>query len=177
MARTFIKISRVRLIVACAIFIPIFWNAAVSYGHDCNQDPTTATIASTKSVESVKANRPKFSEYRGVTIGMSADDARQKLGKPTGKSETQDFFVFSNNESAQIFYDDRQKVFAISIDFNGKGNAAPGPIDILGRDIKAKPDGSMYLMQQYADVGYWVSYNRTAGDSPLITVTMQRIAK
>jgi len=66
-------------------------------------------------------------------------------------------------------------VFAISIDFKGKGNS-PAPIDILGQDITAKADGSMYRMQQYADRGYWVSYNRTAGESPIITVTMQRVA-
>jgi len=29
---------------------------------------------------------------------------------------------------------------------------------------------------RYPKAGYWVSYNRTAGNSPMITITMQAIA-
>ena len=82
--------------------------------------------------------------------------------------------MFSENESAQVFYDDKQLVYAISIDYTGK-EAAPAPIDILGQDVTPKADGSIYQMQQYSDAGYWVSYNRTTGDSPVVTVTMQRL--
>jgi hypothetical protein len=118
---------------------------------------------------------PKFSEYKGVRIGMSADEARQKLGKARAKDKTQDLYVFSDNESAQVFYDDKQLVYAISVDYTGK-EAAPAPVDILGQDVTPKADGSIYQMQQYADAGYWVSYNRTAGNPPVVSVTMQRIA-
>lgn len=117
----------------------------------------------------------KFSEYRGVRVGMVADEARQKLGKPKSTGKHQDFYVFSETESAQIFYDDKQTVYAISVDYNGKSSSAPSPIDVFGRDIPARLDGSMYQMQQYADEGYWVSYNRTTGESPLITVTIQKM--
>ncbi len=118
---------------------------------------------------------PKFTEYKGVRIGMSADEARQKLGKAKDKDKTQDLYVFSENESAAVFYDNKQVVYAISIDYTGK-DAAPPPIEILGQDVTPKADGSVYQMQQYADAGYWVSYNRTAGDSPVVTVTMQRLS-
>jgi hypothetical protein len=137
------------------------------------------TSAINKTIPSVTARSndslrgPKFSEYKGVRIGMSADEVRQKLGKSRDKDKKQDLYVFSDNESAQVFYDDKQLVYAISVDYTGK--AAPAPEDILGQDVTPKADGSIYQMQQYVDAGYWVSYNRTAGGSPVVTVTMQRL--
>ena len=139
-----------------------------------NQEPGTAGISTRKTAGSAKIESPKFTEYRGVRIGMSADEARRKLGNPKEKTKNQDFFVFSDNESAQVYYDEQRKVYAISIDFKGRGNA-PAPQEIFGQEIVAKPDGSIYHMQHYQHVGFWLAYNRMAGDSPLITVTMQRL--
>jgi hypothetical protein len=139
--------------------------------------PTSAinkTIPSTAARSNDSLRGPKFSEYKGVRIGMGADEVRQKLGKSRDKDEKEDLYVFSDNESAQVFYDDKQLVYAISVDYTGK-EAAPAPADILGQDVTPKADGSIYQMQQYVDAGYWVSYNRTAGDSPVVTVTMQRL--
>lgn len=125
--------------------------------------------------EVAKANTPAFSDYRDVRIGMSTSEVREKLGKPKIVDKSQDLFVFGDSESAQIFYDAEQKVYAISIDFNG--GKTPTPREILGEDITAKADGSMYQMKRYTDAGYWVSYNRTSGDLPQVSVTMQRIRK
>ncbi len=120
---------------------------------------------------------PAFTEYRGARIGMTATEVREKLGKPRSKDKTQDLFVFDENESAQIFYDAQEKVYAISIDFTGKNNDAPTAKDVLGEDITAKADGSLYQMKQFQDAGYWLSYNRTSGDEPQVTITMQKIPK
>jgi hypothetical protein len=133
-----------------------------------------STVPSTTARSNDSTRGPKFTEYRGVRIGTSADEARHKLGKAKDKDKTQDLYVFSENESAQIFYDDKQRVYAISVDYTGKSDY-PAPMDILGQDIPPKPDGSMYQMQKYADAGYWVSYNRSAGNSPMVTVTMQKL--
>jgi hypothetical protein len=46
---------------------------------------------------------------------------------------------------------------------------------VLGTELQAKPDGSMYQLNRYPEAGYWVSYNRTAGDKPIITITMQKM--
>jgi hypothetical protein len=46
---------------------------------------------------------------------------------------------------------------------------------VLGTEIETKEDGSMHQLIRYPEAGYWVSYNRTAGESPLVLVTMQRI--
>lgn len=118
---------------------------------------------------------PVFTNYKGVTIGMSADEVRQKLGNLKEKGKVQDFFVFSDNESAQVYYDDEGKVMAVSLNYVGAQSGAPDAKAVLGSDLEAKADGSMYKLLRYPDAGYWVSYSRTAGDSPLISITMQKI--
>ena len=42
-----------------------------------------------------------FKDYRGVQLGMTADEVRKKLGTPKDKGDEQDFFVFGDNESAR----------------------------------------------------------------------------
>lgn len=116
---------------------------------------------------------PAFHDYKGVTIGMSADEARKKLGTPQDKSDQLDFYAFSDNETAQISYDAQHQVSAIAINYIGT-DKAPACKVVLGTELTARPDGSMYRLVRYPKVGYWVSYNRTAGDSPVITVMMQK---
>jgi hypothetical protein len=106
---------------------------------------------------------------------MSADEVRDKLGHLKEKSERQDFFIFSEAESAQVYYDAQGKVTAISVNYIGDDSSAPKPAAVLGEEIQAKPDGSMYELKRYPAAGYWVAYNRTAGKNPIITVTMQKI--
>jgi hypothetical protein len=118
---------------------------------------------------------PLFHEYRSVQIGMTAEEVRKKLNNPSDKSDEQDFFVFSDNESAQVFYDKSKKVFAISVNFLNGARDLPTAKVIFGSDIPPKPDGSVYKMVRYPKAGCWVSFSRTAGDSPLTTVTVQKI--
>ncbi len=120
-----------------------------------------------------KANVPLFTDYRGVKIGMSADEVRAKLNQ-LKKGERQDYLTLSDQESAQIYYDDQGKVTAISVDYFDNGKA-PSPDAVLGTPLQAKADGSMYQLNRYPEAGYWVSYNRTAGDKPIVTITMQKM--
>lgn len=118
---------------------------------------------------------PLFQEYRAVRLGMTTDEVRKKLNNLSDKSDEQDFFVFSDNENAQVFYDKSKKVFAISINFMNGATEIPTPKSIFGSEVPAKPDGSCYKLVRYPKAGYWVSFSRTAGDSPLTTVTLQKI--
>ena len=119
---------------------------------------------------------PTFKEYRGAQIGMSADEVRKKLGNPADKGDEQDFYVFNEKETAQILYDKATKnAIAISVDFMSGATGVITPQQVFGADVDAKPDGSKYKLVRYPKVGYWISYSRTAGDTPIVTVTMQKI--
>lgn len=118
---------------------------------------------------------PVFTEYKGVRIGMTTDEVRSKLDHLKDKDKSQDFFVFSDAESVQVIYDNKGKVSAISVNYMGNKSNAPSAKDVLGKDVLAKADGSMYELVRYPEAGYWVAYSRTAGDNPLVTVTMQKM--
>ena len=120
-------------------------------------------------------NRPSFTEFKGVTIGMPADEARKKLGSPRDKSAEQDFYMFGDNQAVQVFYDKAGAVSAISVDFMSGASGIPSCKDVLGAEAEPRADGSVYKMIRYPKVGYWVSYSRTAGDSSTVTITMQKI--
>src|SRR5215204_3901267 len=105
--------------------------------------PGAQTVLPAAQVEA-----PVLREYRGVQLGMSQEQARQKLGTPGDVSDRQDFYTFSGAESAQVFYDAQKRVMAVSV----------------------------YKMVRYPRAGYFVVYSRSGGDAPpLVTVTMQKI--
>jgi len=136
---------------------------------------STLVASAQKAGGEKNADKPLYVEYKGVRIGMEASEVRKKLGDPADKGDVQDFFVFSEKETAQVYYDKGHKVMAISVNYVGDGSGAPLPKVVLGTDIEAKADGAIHKMVRYPEAGYWVSYNRTGGDDPLITVTMQKI--
>jgi len=117
---------------------------------------------------------PVFNDYRGVKIGWLADEVRKKLGSPANKGEEQDFFIFGEKETCQVMYDKGQ-VTAISVDFMNGAKEIISPQQVFGAEIEAKADGSKYKLVRYPKAGYWVSYSRTAGDTPIVTVTIQKL--
>lgn len=133
-----------------------------------------ATAIDKPASKATSANAPVFTDYRGVKIGMTAKEVRTKLeGLEEGKR--QDVLIFSEREYAQIYYDDQGKVIAVSVDYFGDNSKPPAPEAVLGATLQAKADGSMYQLSRYPDAGYWVSYNRTAGAKPTVTITMQKM--
>jgi len=118
---------------------------------------------------------PVFSDYRGIQIGMTTDDVHKKLGRPKEKDDTRDFFAFGDNESLQVVYDAAHKVATVSVDFLSGAADVPAARKVVGSDVEAKADGSMYKMVRYPKAGYWVSYYRGGGDAPMTSVTMQKI--
>lgn len=118
---------------------------------------------------------PTIEEYKGVRIGMVADEAREKLGGSDAVKEKRDVFLVSDNEMAQLFFDREAKLQAVSVTYLPKSDA-PEATAVLGVEVPAGTDGRVYKLIRYPDAGYWVSYNRTAGDSPVVTVTMKKMA-
>ena len=139
----------------------------------CSAQDQVATVVNSSTTKA-PANAPVYTDYRGVSIGMTADEVRSKLNG-IKKGDRQDFLPLSEYESAQIYYDDKNKVTAISIDYIGDASKAPTPEKVLGVGIQPKADGSMYQLNRYPEAGYWVSYNRTAGDKPIVTITIQKM--
>lgn len=117
---------------------------------------------------------PPFSSYKGVRIGMSADEARRLLGNPTDKDDRQEVFAVSDEESCQVYYDAARKVSAVSITYFS-AKAVPAPRSVLGEEPEAKPDGSVYKLIRYPKAGYWVSYTRTSGDAPMTIIAIQKL--
>ena len=120
--------------------------------------------------------QPLYCDYKGVRIGMAADDVRAKLGKPTMAGDDQDYYIVSQTETVQIAYDDAHKAKAISVDFVD-GIGAPDYKAVVGPDIETRPDGSMHKMVTYDSLGFWVSYHRSVGAVPTVTITIQKILK
>src|ERR1041385_3457839 len=77
-------------VVAFALMVPVSSQAQRSKGS-----------LPTKSPED---GQPTY-EFRGVHIGMAADEARKKLGTPRDKSAEQDLYVFNDNGALQVYYD------------------------------------------------------------------------
>jgi hypothetical protein len=141
---------------------------------------TTGQKSRTPMANSLKeagaTQHPLYGEYKGVRIGMTADEARAKLGVPEMKGDDQDFYMFADTETAQIAYNAAHKVVCISIDYMG-GVGAPDYRNVVGAGIDVKPDGSMYKLVRYEQLGFWVSYNRTASNSVVtVTITIQKIS-
>ena len=135
-----------------------------------------AQTARNRSGATAEEPSPVFLEYRGVKIGWLADDVRKKLGNPANKGDEQDFYVFGDKETCQVLYDKAtNKVTAISVDFMSGAREVITPQQVFGADFDAKPDGSKYKLVRYPKAGYWVSYSRTAGDTPIVTVTIQQL--
>ena len=152
-----------------ALSMPSFIPAQQSVEKQQTAPPSVAAPGPSAAAE------PLYKEYKGVRLGMSAEEVRQKLGRPQEAGKEQDLFVFSDSERARVYYDAAQKATAIISTFIGKGADAPKPEAVLGTAVEAKPDGTLYKVVQYPDAGYWVAYSRTAGDEPLTIITMQAI--
>ena len=119
-------------------------------------------------------DQPPFHEYKGVRIGMGADEARRLLGSPTDNDDKQEVFAVNDNESCQVYYDAAKKVSAVSITYYSS-KAVPAVKAVLGEEPEAKQDGSFSKLIRFPKAGYWVSYTRTSGDAPMTIIAMQRI--
>jgi len=122
-----------------------------------------------------QVQQPLYREYRGVRLGMTAGEVRAKLGEPAMKSDEQDFYVISANETAQIAYNAAQKVMTISADYSG-GVGAPDYRNVVGEGmLLVRPDGSLFRMMMYDSERFWVSYCKTATTVPIVTITLGTI--
>jgi hypothetical protein len=122
------------------------------------------------------AEKPPYTAYKGVTIGMTTSEARTKLGVPKEKSDEQDFFELSDRESVQVYYNAAtHTVTAVVVTYTGKLDGVPAAKEIFGEDATVKPDGGIFKMVRYPKAGFWISYNKTGGDDPMVMIAMQKM--
>ena len=119
--------------------------------------------------------KPITTFYKEVKIGISAEEVRELLGK--AKIDDKDgFFYETDTEMVQIRLDENGKVRLVSVTYENRAPKAPRYSDIFGEEpTNTKPDGSVYRLVRYPEVGYWVAYSRTGGNEPTTTVTMQKL--
>ena len=125
-------------------------------------------------VKDPKADLPVWQGYKGVVIGMPAAEVRQKLGAPKSGDDASDFFyIFSETETADIIFTG-QKVTTISVSFTEEHVNPPKFEDVFSKNVKAepKPDGAIFKRVDYPAAGYWLSYNRMAGEKAMVMIVM-----
>ena len=165
------------LLIMALTFVTLTWGALEVYAQT---DPLPPRSGSTPVADDDAAGvdavtGPTFKDYKGVRIGMSADEVRQKLGAPALKEKTEDLFLISDVEMVQVVYDKDGQVSAVSITYSSKNEAAPTALSVPGEEVAAAADGRVYKLVRYPVVGYWVAYSRTAGDAPVVSVTMKKM--
>lgn len=143
-------------------------------------DVVSQTEVKTTPVEEQKTAvlQPVFTEYKGIMIGMTADEVRDKIDKKP-KLEDKDgfYYVFSDNESMQIVLDENKKVKVISVIYAGGNTTTPTYEAVFGKDVplEQSADGRVYKLIRYPDSGFWVAYSSGAGEKPTVTVTIQKL--
>ena len=172
MRSSFLRFKAIRWMFVIALLVAAFVLEAASVsGQSEAQEKKTKSALQEKGA----SEKHPYSEYKGAKLGMTAIEVRQKLGKPTDEGKVQDYYVFSEKETVQVFYDEAEKTSAIAVTYIGKSSGAPSPEQVIGASISPKPDGSMYKMVQYPDAGFLITYARTAGDDPLTVITIQKM--
>jgi outer membrane protein assembly factor BamE (lipoprotein component of BamABCDE complex) len=153
-----IHVSPLRILVLLLAFLPLF-------------------VLSVNAQTNGKKNLPVWQNYKGVAIGMPAAEVREKLGAPKLDDADGFFYVFSDTETAQVMFDAKKNVSGVSVVFAAEHAASPTFADVFGKAEEAttKPDGSIYKLVRYPDAGYWVSYSRMAGETAMVTITIQKL--
>jgi len=133
--------------------------------------------ATAKNVPTAADSAPKSGAwaYRKIAIGMKADDARKTLGDPKDKADDQDLYMFTEDELAQIYYDANHMITAISVTYYKDLTKAPAAKEVLGEEAPPKPDGTVFKTVRMPKAGYTVSYSKTSGDSPSVSITFQKL--
>lgn len=164
-----ISVSARRFLLTYLVFILFAAATPATQAQTAEQTPSqTGPLAA-------QGEEPRYREYRGVRLGMTAAQVQAALGTPKESEGRQEFYAISALEMAQVFYDAQRNVFGVTVSYLGGHSSAPTPEQVFGGPVEAKPDGSIYKMVKYERAGYYVAYSRDAGDAPFVTVVMQKL--
>ena len=143
-------------------------------------DPTATTPQPAKpdvvrpSTPQPTVVQPPASVYKNIKIGTTREEVRSTLGKAVIDDDDGLFYQLTD-EMVQIRLDKDKKVRLIAVTYTSSLQNAPKYSDLFASEPVPSADGSIYHLQRFEDAGYWVSYSKTAGESPRLTVTMQKL--
>ena len=134
-------------------------------------------VTSVNAQKTDNKNLPVWQSYKGVSIGMTDAQVREKLGAPKSEDDGGFFYTPSETETVQVLLDAAKKVRTVSVIFSAEHTGAPTFAEVFGKTAEAqpKPDGSVYKLVRFEDAGYWVSYSRMAGDKAMVIVMIQKL--
>lgn len=156
----------------------MFWLTVAAFGQTNPTMPSPMTKPAVQTTEKKPEPLPVLTDYKGIKIGMTSKEVRDTLDtKPKVADKTGFYYVFSDGESAQIALDKNKKVRVISAMYSGKNANAPKVEDVFGNDVSvtSMKNGRVYKLVSYPEAGYWIAYNRSTGNNPTVTVTMQKM--
>jgi|GraSoiStandDraft_46_1057282.scaffolds.fasta_scaffold324029_2 hypothetical protein len=163
---------RVILITLLALFAPAL------FAQTDNSTESTVSSPETSNKQKPAIVAPAVSDLRGISIGMAADEVRNKLGKPDTGDDAGMYYTFDNGESMQLALDPNKKVSMIAEMYSGKDAKAPELQEIFGSDNSVQPtaEGKVYKMIRYPDAGFWITYSRlNLQAGPLTTITIKKM--
>ena len=75
----------------------------------------------------------------------------------------------------KIFHNSGGEVVAVSVEFAEQADNLPPPEKVIGKSVKAGPDGSQYKRVRHPEAGYWVCYHKTVEGNPKLKITVQKM--
>ncbi|MEO6334704.1 MAG: hypothetical protein ABIO91_06930 [Pyrinomonadaceae bacterium] len=137
----------------------------------------TPILIDKDSATPTEVQRPLFQSYKGVEIGSTVADVREKLGKAKVDDKDGFYYEIGKGEFAQIRLDKSSRVRLVSVTYSGE-STPPTFEEVFGKTATieaSKAGGKLYRLVRYPAAGYWVAYSRRAGENPSVTVTIQKI--
>jgi hypothetical protein len=111
-------------------------------------------------------------DYRGVKLGMKAEEVRAAMGKAELSQPDKDRFVIKGDDRLTVYYDNGA-VKAIQLYIVDPQNA-PAWADVVGdAEIIEMESGAKRARRDVAEEGFWVSMYQSK-DGAMTTVTISR---
>lgn len=166
-----IRIGRVKGFVLSAAAILTLSLAAAGQESDM-----TATVTPPQAADQPAG--PLVDDINGITLNMTAEQVRDKLGKPDAGDASMMYYDLDGGQQLQLRLDADKKVTMVAGIYSGKKIDAPEFTEVLGSEAPTPENGRIYKLVRYPSAGYWVAYSRIDLDSgPMTTVTIQKLDK
>lgn len=128
--------------------------------------------------QTAKQSGPVITDLKGIKIGMTKDEVREKLGKPSTSDKSSMVYTLSKIETAQIGLNSKGNVRTIALIYTDDDADTPKFEDVFGPSVEkvTKKNGSVYKLVRYPSAGFWIAYSRSIIDKkPLTTITMRKL--